>query len=78
MRRTLIPLGIALVVFVLLVPLTCTGSSGDPRQFCQTFYEWQLPWSTIDGRVGTVAMYGVPLAAAIAGFLIARPSSRRS
>ncbi len=77
MRRTLIPLGIALVVFVLLFPLTCTGSSGDPRQFCETFYRWQLPWSTIDGRVGTVALYGVPLAAAIAGFLIARPSSRR-
>jgi hypothetical protein len=77
MRRILIPLGIALVVFVLLVPLTCTGSSGDPRQFCETFYGWQLPWSTLEGRVGTVAMYGVPVAAAIAGFLLTRPSSRR-
>jgi hypothetical protein len=77
MRRTVIPLVIALFVFVLLMPLTCTGSSDDPRQFCETVYRWQLPWSTIDGPVGTTAMYGLPLVAAIAGFLLARSAIGR-
>ncbi len=77
-RRTLIPLGVATVVFALMVPLTCTSSSNDSRQFCETFYRLQLPWSTIDGPAGTIAMYGVPFAAALGAFLLARSATRRA
>ena len=71
------PLVVAVLVFALLVPLTCTTGSYDPRQFCETFYRVQLPWSAINGPAGTIAMYGILLAAAVAAFLFARSASGR-
>jgi hypothetical protein len=71
-RRNLIPLGTAVIVFVLLMPLTCTGSSDDPREFCETLVRWKLPWLSIAGSVGVATMYAAPVVAGIAAFAVAR------
>ena len=71
-RRTLIPLVLAVIVFILLMPLTCVGSSDNPREFCQNVFFLKIPWSSIAGPAGAAAMYGIPAIAAIVAFFIAR------
>ncbi len=71
-RKTILPLVLAVVVFALLVPLTCDGSSGNPREFCQNVFFWRIPWSSIAGSAGAALMYGVPVIAAIFTFFVTR------
>jgi hypothetical protein len=71
-RATPLALVPAAVAFALLFPLTCTGRQDRAREFCETAYRWKLPWSSIQGPMGTALMYGLPIVIAIAVFLIAR------
>jgi hypothetical protein len=74
---TVLSLALAGVAFALAMPLTCVGSSDRPREWCETALGWRLPWSSIGGTSGAVAMYVAPLLAAIATFLLTRAVVRR-
>jgi hypothetical protein len=71
-RRIVVPLGAALVAFVLTMPMFCVGSSERSREWCETFYRIRLPGSSIAGPVGTAVMYGLPALIAVAVFLAVR------
>jgi hypothetical protein len=71
-RRIVVPLGAALVAFVLTMPAFCVGSSERSREWCETFYRIRLPGSSIAGPVGTAVMYGLPALIAVAVFLAVR------
>jgi hypothetical protein len=70
MRRTVIPLVLAVVVFVLLMPVVCAGSSDDPTLGCDTFWGWTLPGSATDGP--EILIYIIPTAVAVMVFVVAR------
>jgi hypothetical protein len=74
---TLLSLALAIVAFALAVPITCVGSSDRSREWCETALGWRLPWSSIGGTSGAVAMYVAPLLAAVATFLLTRAIVRR-
>ena len=80
MRRTLIPLMLAVVAFALLMPVVCAGSSEDPTLGCDTSWGWTLPGSATDGP--EALLYLIPAALAIVVFVAVRmllaQSRRRS
>ncbi len=69
MRRTVIPLALAIVAFALFMPVVCAGSSGDSTLGCDTFWGWTLPGSAIDGP--EVLRYLIPIAVAFVVFVVA-------
>ena len=70
MRRTVIPLILAIVAFGLFMPVVCAGSSEDPTLGCDTFWGWTLPGSATDGPEALI--YLIPVAVAIVVFVVAR------
>jgi hypothetical protein len=70
MRRTVIPLILAVVAFALFMPVVCAGSSDDPTLGCDTFWGWTLPGSATDGP--EALRYLIPTALAIVVFVSAR------
>jgi hypothetical protein len=70
MRRTVIPLVLALVAFALFMPVVCAGSSDDPTLGCDTLWGWTLPGSASDGP--EALLYIVPAGVAIGVFLASR------
>lgn len=80
MRRTFIPLMLAVVAFALLMPVVCAGSSEDTTLGCDTSWGWTLPGSATDGP--EALLYLIPAALAIVVFVAVRmllaQSRRRS
>ncbi len=80
MRRTFIPLMLAVVAFALFMPVVCAGSSEDPTLGCDTSWGWTLPGSATDGP--EALLYLIPAALAIVVFVAVRmllaQSRRRS
>jgi len=70
MRKTVIPLVLAVVAFALFMPVLCAGSSDDPTLGCDTFWGWTLPGSATDGP--EALRYLIPTAVAIVVFMVAR------
>ena len=70
MRRTFIPLMLAVVAFALFMPVVCAGSSEDPTLGCDTSWGWTLPWSATDGP--EALLYLIPAALAIVVFVAVR------
>jgi hypothetical protein len=70
MRKTVIPLLLAVVAFVLCMPVVCAGSSDDATLGCDTFWGWTLPGSATDGP--EVLLYLIPTAVALVVFVAAR------
>ena len=80
MRRTFIPLMLAVVAFALFMPVVCAESSEDPTLGCDTSWGWTLPGSATDGP--EALLYLIPAALAIVVFVAVRmllaQSRRRS
>lgn len=70
MRRTVIPLMLAVVAFALFMPVLCAGSSEDPTLGCDTFWGWTLPGSATDGP--EALLYLIPAALAVVAFVAVR------
>jgi hypothetical protein len=70
MRRTAIPLVLAILAFALFMPVVCAGSSEDPTLGCDTFWGWTLPGSATDGPEALI--YLIPAAVATVVFVVAR------
>ncbi|MET1011729.1 MAG: hypothetical protein ABWY83_05065 [Actinomycetota bacterium] len=70
MRRTVIPLMLAVVAFALFTPVVCAGSSEDPTLGCDTFWGWTLPGSATDDP--EALLYLIPAALAIVVFVAVR------
>ena len=70
MRRTVIPLMLAVVAFALFMPVVCAGSSEGPTLGCDTFWGWTLPGSATDGP--EALLYVIPAALGTVVFVAVR------
>jgi hypothetical protein len=70
MRRTVIPVVLGVLAFVLFMPVVCAGSSEDSTLGCDTFWGWTLPGSATDGP--EVLRHLIPTTVAVVVFVVAR------